>query len=195
MQFDLLGAAAIGVFGFWLMLRWEAKRGNAAGCAVSLWDVGLMSAMSGLVIGRLLSMVQAGINPLTAENLVDDHPLDVSFYNSVSSQSFLAFDAFNPSRNFRDPGDADVVIAGTNIAAPLANQNGVVFFPGSAPLYVGGQLVGGFGVSGDGVDQDDVVTAGGFLGFEAPDRLRVDQFIVGEVRLPYVKFNRNPFGD
>jgi prolipoprotein diacylglyceryltransferase len=65
MQFDLLGAAAFAVFGFWFMLRWEAKRGNAAGCAVSLWDVGLMSAMSGLLIGRLVSMTSAGINPIT----------------------------------------------------------------------------------------------------------------------------------
>jgi prolipoprotein diacylglyceryltransferase len=65
MQFDLLGAAAFAVFGFWFMLRWEVKRGNAAGCAVSLWDVGLMSAMSGLLIGRLVAMISAGINPLT----------------------------------------------------------------------------------------------------------------------------------
>ena len=65
MQFDLLGAAAFAVFGFWLMLRWEAKRGNAAGCALSLWDTGLMSGMAGLLIGRLVSMVTAGINPLT----------------------------------------------------------------------------------------------------------------------------------
>jgi prolipoprotein diacylglyceryltransferase len=65
MQFDLLGAAAFAVFGFWFMLRWEAKRGNAAGCALSLWDVGLMSAMSGLLIGRLVSMISAGIKPVT----------------------------------------------------------------------------------------------------------------------------------
>lgn len=65
MQFDLLGAAAFAVFGFWLMLRWEAKRGNAAGCALSLWDVGLMSAMSGLLIGRLVAMISVGINPVT----------------------------------------------------------------------------------------------------------------------------------
>ena len=37
------------------------------------------------------------------------------------------------------------------------NQSGIVFFPGSEPLYVGGVLVGGLGVSGDGVDQDDYV--------------------------------------
>jgi prolipoprotein diacylglyceryltransferase len=65
MQFDLLGAAAFSVFGFWFMLRWEAKRGNAAGCALSLWDAGLMSTMSGLLIGRIVAMVSAGINPLT----------------------------------------------------------------------------------------------------------------------------------
>ncbi len=65
MQFDLLGAAAIAVFSFWFMLRWEAKRGNAAGCALSLWDAGLMSAMSGLLIGRIVAMFLAGINPVT----------------------------------------------------------------------------------------------------------------------------------
>jgi uncharacterized protein GlcG (DUF336 family) len=35
------------------------------------------------------------------------------------------------------------------------NQNGVVSFPGSVPLYKNGVLVGGLGISGDGVDQDD----------------------------------------
>ncbi len=65
MEFTLLGAAAIGIFAFWLMLRWEAKRGNAAGCAVDLWDAGLICAVSGLFVGRIVSMLQAGINPLT----------------------------------------------------------------------------------------------------------------------------------
>jgi hypothetical protein len=56
-------------------------------------------------------------------------------------------------------------------------------------------LVGGFGVSGDGVDQDDVVTAAGLVGFEAPDAIQVGQFPVANVRLPYLKFNRNPQGN
>jgi prolipoprotein diacylglyceryltransferase len=64
-EFTLLGAAAIGVLGFWLMLRWEAKRGNAAGCAVDLWDAGLIAAVSGLFVGRIVAMLQVGINPLT----------------------------------------------------------------------------------------------------------------------------------
>ena len=72
------------------------------------------------------------------------------------------------------------------------NQSGIVFFPGSAPLYKGNQLVGGLGVSGDGVEQDDYVTAAGALGFEAPDSARADQIFVRDVRLPYWKFPRNP---
>lgn len=39
--------------------------------------------------------------------------------------------------------------------------NGIQIFPGSVPIYRNGTLVGGIGVSGDGVDQDDMV---GYLG-------------------------------
>jgi uncharacterized protein GlcG (DUF336 family) len=72
------------------------------------------------------------------------------------------------------------------------NRSGVVFFAGSAPLYKNGALVGGLGVSGDGVDQDDYVTAGGAAGFEAPPKLRADRLSLRGVRLPYLKFPRNP---
>lgn len=75
---------------------------------------------------------------------------------------------------------------------PNANQNGIVFFPGSLPLYVNGQLAGGLGVSGDGVDQDDFAAAGGAAGFEAPLAIRADQIILRDVRLTYQKFPRNP---
>lgn len=72
------------------------------------------------------------------------------------------------------------------------NQSGIVFFPGSAPLYRDGRLVGGLGVSGDGVEQDDYVTAGGARGFEAPTSTRADQVVIRGVRLPYWFFPRNP---
>jgi uncharacterized protein GlcG (DUF336 family) len=72
------------------------------------------------------------------------------------------------------------------------NQSGIVFFPGSAPLYRNGALIGGLGVSGDGVEQDDYVTAAGAQGFEAPGELRADQVFIRDVRLPYWKFPRNP---
>lgn len=105
-------------------------------------------------------------------------PLPASAYQSV-----LGRDSFNPGTNFRQS---------TN----LLNQNGIVFFPGSAPLYSFGTpvLKGGFGVSGDGVDQDDVVTVAGENGFNAPVAIRADQYLVRGVRLPYQKFNRNPEG-
>jgi uncharacterized protein GlcG (DUF336 family) len=77
-------------------------------------------------------------------------------------------------------------------AWPMANQSGIVFFPGSEPLYKNGALVGGLGVSGDGVDQDDFVTAGGAAGFEPVASIRADQVVINGVRLPYLKFPRNP---
>lgn len=73
------------------------------------------------------------------------------------------------------------------------NQSGIVFFPGSTPLYKDGDLAGGLGVSGDGVEQDDVVTNGGAQGFLPDPAIRADRVKIRGVRLPYFKFNRNPF--
>ena len=56
-------------------------------------------------------------------------------------------------------------------------------------------MIGGFGISGDGVDQDDVVTFGGSRFYGVPNALlRADETFVRGVRLPYQKFNRNPEG-
>jgi len=81
---------------------------------------------------------------------------------------------------------------GFQSGATNSNKSGIVFFPGSAGLYRNGVLVGGLGVSGDGVDQDDYVTNGGTAGFEAPTNIRADQIMDEGVRLPYFKFPRNP---
>jgi hypothetical protein len=81
---------------------------------------------------------------------------------------------------------------GMQAGPPNVLKSGIVFFPGSAGLYRNGLLVGGLGVSGDGVDQDDYVTSGGTLGFEAPANIRADQVIDLGMRLPYFKFPRNP---
>jgi uncharacterized protein GlcG (DUF336 family) len=122
-----------------------------------------------------------GTNPTTGENI--GAPLPASQYTSV-----LGYDAFNPGTNFREADDPGAVIQ---------NQNGIVFFPGSTPLYKNGELVGGLGISGDGVDQDDVVTFSA-AGDKLPGRdsgiVRADQTFVNGVRLPYQKFLRNPRG-
>jgi uncharacterized protein GlcG (DUF336 family) len=81
---------------------------------------------------------------------------------------------------------------GMQTGAADANKSGIVFFPGSAGLYRNGALVGGLGISGDGVDEDDYVTSGGTKGFEAPANIRADQISIDGVRLPYFKFPRNP---
>ncbi len=117
--------------------------------------------------------------------------------------SFASQPFFPPGIDGSDPGPFrrifvnDSANACTNAGEPAnGRQNGIVFFPGSAPLYVDGVLAGGFGVSGDGVEQDDLVTAAGTQaapGFEAPEEIRADQIQVrGDIRLPYLKFNRNP---
>jgi len=70
--------------------------------------------------------------------------------------------------------------------------NGSQIFAGSVPLFKNGVLVGGIGISGDGIDQDDIIASTGSVGFEAPAGVRADQLIVRGVRLPYVKFPRHP---
>jgi len=71
-------------------------------------------------------------------------------------------------------------------------QNGIVFFPGSTPLFKNGTMVGGLGVSGDGVDQDDFDTANAAANYLPDPSKRADQIQINNVRLPYFKFPRNP---
>jgi uncharacterized protein GlcG (DUF336 family) len=70
--------------------------------------------------------------------------------------------------------------------------NGIQIFPGSVPLYKNGVLVGAIGVSGDGVDQDDLIGAAGANGYSPPVEIRSDQVFVRGVRLPFLKFPRSP---
>jgi uncharacterized protein GlcG (DUF336 family) len=86
-------------------------------------------------------------------------------------------------------------------------QNGIQIFPGSVPVYRGSTLVGAIGVSGDGIDQDDMA---GFLGANnaglrvggignAPPAIRTDQIEVTvggtKVRLRYIGCPFAPFLD
>lgn len=82
--------------------------------------------------------------------------------------------------------------------------NGSQIFPGSVPIYSGGTLVGGIGVSGDGVDQDDMIS---FLGVHnagvrlagainnAPAAMRADNLTPQGVRLRYVQCPQAPYLD
>ena len=70
--------------------------------------------------------------------------------------------------------------------------NGIQIFPGSVPLYKNGVLAGAIGISGDGVDQDDLIGAAGANSFAPPANIRADQIFVRGVRLPFLKFPRSP---
>ncbi|SIO12974.1 Uncharacterized conserved protein GlcG, DUF336 family [Parasphingorhabdus marina DSM 22363] len=110
-----------------------------------------------------------------------------------------------------DPMAADTPQRCTTLpdAAPGQNrlENGIQIFPGSVPIYRGDQLIGGIGVSGDGIDQDDMIS---FLGLHnagqrvggignAPTSIRADNVVVdlgdANVRLRYINCPFAPFLD
>jgi len=106
------------------------------------------------------------------------------------------------------PGIPDVApgCAGVSLATDLSAvsqtvtvprlANGLQIFPGSVPVFRGDTLVGGVGVSGDGIDQDDMVSflglynagqaLGGAIG-NAPAARRSDTLTPQGVRLRYVQ--------
>lgn len=80
-------------------------------------------------------------------------------------------------------------------------RNGIQIFPGSVPIYRGNTFVGAVGISGDGVDQDDMVA---FLGLHnaatelgtinnAPRFMRADSLQPRSTRLRYVQCPFAPF--
>ena len=109
--------------------------------------------------------------------------------------------------------DVDPVCAGV---APLADgltptpglppvvNNGIQIFPGGVPIYRGTTLVGAIGVSGDGIEQDDMVA---FLGTHdaaqalggainnAPSAMRADQLEIDGVHPRYIQCPQAPFLD
>lgn len=88
-------------------------------------------------------------------------------------------------------------------AQDIGVNNGIQIFPGSVPIYRGSSLIGGIGVSGDGVDQDDMIAflavyrasqeAGATVG-NAPVASRSDRLAgpTGDL-LRYVQCPQSPF--
>lgn len=89
--------------------------------------------------------------------------------------------------------------------------NGIQIFPGAVPLYRGGTLIGAIGISGDGIDQDDMVAFYGAsrqgldfagrtgvgdaeYGFNSPREIRSDRIPIDDgLRLRYVNCPEGPF--
>ncbi len=97
-----------------------------------------------------------------------------------------------------------LTLPGTGCSSIPNLTNGIQIFPGSVPIYRGGQLIGGIGVSGDGVDQDDMIS---FLGLHnaglelggainnADPSIRADTLSPQGVRLRYINCPQAPFID
>ncbi len=105
-------------------------------------------------------------------------------------------------------GATDTAATCTSFTADQAGNtrtrisNGFQIFPGSVPIYRNNTLVGGIGVSGDGIDQDDMIS---FLGLHeagneldngignAPPEIRADNLSPQGVHLRYVNCPFKPF--
>ncbi len=85
-----------------------------------------------------------------------------------------------------------------------AVANGIQIFAGGVPVYRGNTLVGGIGISGDGIEQDDMIAflglhnagarLGGAIG-NAPQSIRADVLSPQGARLRYVQCPQAPFLD
>ena len=107
------------------------------------------------------------------------------------------------------PADIGKNCAGFDLSGGVATvverriANGLQIFPGSVPIFRGDALVGGIGVSGDGVDQDDMIAflglhnAGVALGTvnNAPLGRRADLLTPRGTRLRFVQCPQAPFID
>jgi uncharacterized protein GlcG (DUF336 family) len=127
--------------------------------------------------------------------------LDLVYNAIVNHVAFVAGAAPDVGTNCTGGTGFD---SGFSSVAPIAGlANGIQIFPGSVPVYRDRQLVGAVGVSGDGVDQDDMIA---FLGVQeavnrigglsqAPSDLRADQLTPAGSRLRYVACPQAPFTD
>lgn len=120
---------------------------------------------------------------------------------SARSVGFLAQRNFPPGLDGRPPGPLfgfqEAVSLKRNevtggFPGNLNLPNGLTIFPGGFPLYRDGQLIGAIGISGDGVDQDDIIGASGCEDFLPDARIQADRFSYRGARLPYAKFPRDP---
>ncbi|WP_269620759.1 heme-binding protein [Zhongshania sp. BJYM1] len=124
--------------------------------------------------------------------------LDLSFNGIVSHLLYLMGGAQDVNKNC-----VGLPFAGTTSSAAPRLANGIQIFPGSVPIYRGSQLIGGIGVSGDGVDQDDMIAflglhqAGEILGTvnNAPAAIRADQLAPRGQRLRYISCPQSPFNN
>ena len=108
----------------------------------------------------------SGISGPLSTPIASWSPFNVGFQlNVVSGEVLATVGEANRSVNLANSFDVNDVHTCVDESVVTANTdryaNGLQIFPGGFPIYKGNTLVGAVGVSGDGVDQDDLI---GFLG-------------------------------
>lgn len=98
--------------------------------------------------------------------------------------------SIGPLYQYTDGQNDFIFQINTPVRDPI--RNGIQIFPGGIPLYKNGVIAGGIGISGDGVDQDDYIATTGAGVYNSAPNIRTDQYFYQNVRLPWVKFPRNP---
>ena len=123
---------------------------------------------------------------------------------SCRAVGFLSQSMYPPGIEGTPPGPLQVLqalLSVKDLGVPVGVQvpstpinlnvpNGITIFPGGFPLYRNGVLIGAIGVSGDGIEQDDIVAAAGARDFLAPAGSRADDMVYERARIPYAKFPR-----
>lgn len=125
--------------------------------------------------------------------------LDLVYNAIVQHVGFVLAMAPDVPANCTGVDGFDNAFALSGVIPQLAN--GTQVFPGSVPIYRGAQLIGAIGVSGDGVDQDDMIAllgvheAGLQLGSvgNAAAAMRADTLTPQGVRLRYVNCPISPY--
>jgi len=127
--------------------------------------------------------------------------LDLVHNAIIQHVAFVLGAAPDTPRNCSGVGGFDRGFAASGAVRGLAN--GLQIFPGGVPIYRGEQLIGAIGVSGDGIDQDDMIAFLGVaragLGASGPQHASVnrrsDQLVPRGARLRYVACPQAPFLD
>jgi uncharacterized protein GlcG (DUF336 family) len=127
--------------------------------------------------------------------------LDLANNSILEHVLYVATDGGVPDASPGCIGEAQAT-QGSHAVTGSQLANGLQIFPGSVPIYRGPIVVGAVGVSGDGVDQDDMIA---FLGLQraikalggslsqAPPTIRADTLAPKGTRLQYVQCPQAPF--
>jgi uncharacterized protein GlcG (DUF336 family) len=184
------------------------------------FDVSVQKARGAMFFSKAnaaASLRAAGFGAYVDRASLDGVALNGSIAHTTRSIGFLHRPLFPDGINNTEPGPfstgfpewsifnvgLQLDLIKTNLLATLGGANvpctaipelpnGTQIFAGSVPLYKSGVLVGAIGISGDGIDQDDIIAAAGAQGYSPAASVRADQLTVRGVRLPFLKFPRSP---